>query len=414
MRLAIVSFSLALLFITPAQAADLGGRFKLDAIGYDAGPDTPEAGLDFERSNELAAQLRLEWRHNVSPWDIDVAWQFDSRHGSAVEKDYAMAASYPFLSYSADDNGYWDMTDDLVDGGATYTTQRLDRLNVSYTATAFVIRLGRQALTWGSGLVFHPLDLVNPFQPVATDTAYKRGTDMAYGQWLMDDGSDIQFVVVPHKTRNSIDPNAGKATQAVFANLVGDVLQWTVLLAKDRSDTVMGIGASGSLAGAAWNMEAVPTRLDGGGTRTSALLNITQADTFLNRNITMFAELYRNGFGEKSSDYTLVQLNSDLVTRLERGQQFVTGRDYVSLGATYEWTALLQVMPTYIVNLQDHSSLLDVQLSYSLSNDVLLKGGIRLAFGDQGSEFGGLELAPLSNVYLAKADQAFARLEMYF
>jgi hypothetical protein len=237
---------------------------------------------------------------------------------------------------------------------------------------------------------------------------------MAYGQWLMDDGSDIQFVVVPHKTRNSIDPNAGKATQAVFANLVGDVLQWTVLLAKDRSDTVMGIGASGSLAGAAWNMEAVPTRLDGGGTRTSALLNITQADTFLNRNITMFAELYRNGFGEKSSDYTLVQLNSDLVTRLERGQQFVTGRDYVSLGATYEWTALLQVMPTYIVNLQDHSSLLDVQLSYSLSNDVLLKGGIRLAFGDQGSEFGGLELAPLSNVYLAKADQAFARLEMYF
>lgn len=414
MRTTVPTLLFALLFAMSAQAADVGGRFKLDAIGYDAGANTPEAALDFKRSNELGTQLRLEWQRNFSPWNIEVAWQFESRHGSAVEKDYAIAAAYPLLSYNTDDNSYWDMSDDLVDGGATYTTQRLDRLNMSYTAPAYVIRLGRQALTWGSGLVFHPLDLVNPFQPVATDTAYKRGTDMAYGQWLMNDGSDIQFVVVPHKMRDSNDPDAGKPTQAVFANLVGDNFQWTILLARDRSDSVLGIGTSGSLGGAVWNLEAVPTRLDSGDTRTSALLNISQADTFLNRNITMFAELYHNGFGETGSDYTLVQLNSDLVARLERGQQFVTGSDYLSLGATYEWTPLLQLMPTYIANLHDHSGLLDIQLSYSMSNNVLIKGGMRMAVGDQGSEFGGLELAPFSNVYLARADQAFVRLEMYF
>jgi hypothetical protein len=415
MRVTIAAFmSCALMFVTSARAAEVGGRLKVDGIGYDAGPDTPEAALGYESSNELAAQLRLEVHQNLSSWNIETAWQFDGRHGSAVEKDYAIATSFPLLSNSNYDDSYWDLTDDLVDGGATYTSQRLDRLNVSYTAPAYVIRVGRQALTWGSGLVFHPLDLVNPFQPVATDTAYKRGTDMAYGQWLMDDGSDIQFVVVPHKKRNSIDPNAGKATQAIFANLVSDTLQWTVLLARDRNDTVLGIGTSGSLGGAAWNLEMAPTHLDSGGTKTSALLNITQADTVLDRNITMFAELYHNGFGETGSDYTLVQLNSDLVARLERGQQFVTGKDYLSLGVTYEWTPLLQLMPTYIANLHDQSGLLDIQLSYSMSNDVLLKGGIRLAVGDQGSEFGGLELTPLSNTYLAKADQAFIRLETYF
>lgn len=404
----------ALLFAASAQAADIGGRIKLDAMTYHAGPDTPEAALGFENSNELAAQLRLELNQDFSPWKFAAAWQLDARHGSAVQRDHAMAASYPALADNSDDESYWDLTNTLADSGIHQSTQRLDRLNLSYTGTAFVARVGRQALTWGSGLVFHPMDLINPFRPVATDTAYKRGTDMAYGQWLLDDGSDIQLVIVPHKRRDSPDPDADKATQAVFANLMGDSLQWTVLLAKDRADTVFGIGATGALGGAAWNAEVIPTRLDGGGTKTSALLNISQAGTFFQRNITTFAELYHNGFGETGRDYTLAQLRSDLLARLQRGQQFVTGRDYLSLGATWEWTPLLQLLPTLMVNVHDHSALYDIQLSRSLTNDISLKAGLRIATGGKGSEFGGLETAPASTLYLAQPSQVFVRLEVYF
>ncbi len=41
------------------------------------------------------------------------------------------------------------------------------------------------------------MDLFDPFAPDATDTEYKPGTDMLYGQYLFDDGSDLQAVIVP-------------------------------------------------------------------------------------------------------------------------------------------------------------------------------------------------------------------------
>jgi hypothetical protein len=309
---------LALLFSSSVQAADLSGRLKLDALGYNAGADSPEAALSYEKNSEVAGQLRLGVSQQLQQWKFEGAWQLDARHGSAVQRDHAIATAYPALAGSSTDTSYWDLKDTITDSNNTIINQRLDRLNLSYSNNALVMRLGRQALTWGSGLVFHPMDLVNPFQPVATDTVYKRGTDMAYLQWLLADGSDIQLVGVPHKTRDTQDPDGNKSTQALFANIVGDTLQWNFLLAKDRADSVLGIGASGPWGGAVWNLELIPTYLERHATRTSALMNLSYADTFMQRNITTFAEYYHNGFGESGSDYSLADLNADLLLRLQR------------------------------------------------------------------------------------------------
>jgi hypothetical protein len=404
----------ALVLSSAVHAADFSGRIKLDAIGSDAGPNTAEAALGYERSSELAGQLRLELNQRWQQWKARVAWQLDARHGSTVERDHALATAYPNLTDTNTDTGYWDLEDTITDSNHTYNSQRLDRLNLSYSNNVLAIRLGRQALTWGSGLVYHPMDLVNPFQPAATDTAYKRGTDMAYLQWLLSDGSDIQLVAVPHKTRDTNDPNGNKPTTAVFANIVGETLQWNLLLAKDRADNVLGIGASGPWGGAVWNLEVIPTYLERHTTRTSALMNLSYASTFLNRNITTFVEYYHNGFGEAGSDYSQADLNADLLLRLRRGQLFVTGRDYLSAGATWEWTPLLQLLPTLIFNLQDHSSLFDLQLNRSLSNNTNLKAGLRLAIGGRGSEFSGLETSEGSGLHLARPNQVFVRVETYF
>jgi hypothetical protein len=406
--------SLVLLLSAPAQAAGIGGRVKLDALGYDAGADSAEAALGYRHSSELAGQLRLSLSQQRQRWQFQIAWQLDVRHGSAVAREHALAGTYPALADTGTDTSYWDLEHTSTDSESNAISQRLDRLNLAYSSSALVVRLGRQALTWGSGLVFHPMDLVNPFQPVSTDTAYKRGTDMAYVQWLLADGSDIQLVGVPHKVRDTQDPDGDKATTALFANLVGATLQWNLLLARDRADSVLGLGVSGPWGGAVWNLEVVPTYLERNTTRTSVLMNLSRAGTFLQRNVTTFVEYYHNGFGESGSEYDLASLNTDLLIRLQRGQQFVTGRDYLSAGATWEWTPLLQLLPTLILNLQDHSSLFDLQLNYSLGNDTALKAGLRLAAGGRGSEFGGLETSTGSGLYLAGADQVFVRLESYF
>ncbi len=405
---------LVLLLCSSVRAAEFSGRFKLDGLAYDAGTQTPEASLDYKNTNKVAGQLRLTLDQQIQQWKFQVAWQLDARHGSAVERDNALASAYPALVADNTDNSYWDLERNISYNNSTQSNQRVDRLNVSYSRDALVIRLGRQALTWGNGLVFHPMDLVNPFQPVATDTAYKRGTDMVYAQWLMQDGSDIQWVSVPHKQRNSSDPDASKPTNAMFANLIGETLQWNFLLAQDRADSVLGISVSGALGGAAWNLEVIPTYLESHATRTSALMNISQAGTLMSRNITVFAEIYHNGFGESEKNYSLADLNSDLLLRLQRGQQFVSGRDYLATGVTWEWTPLLQLLPTIIFNLQDHSSLCDLQLDRSLGNDTNLKAGLRFVSGGRGSEFGGLETVTGSGLYLAKVNQAFVRLETYF
>ena len=404
------------LFLLPAwaQAMDISGRIKLDANRYDAGPGTVEALVGQQTSSDLSGQFRLELQQTLSAWQFDAAWQLDARHGSSVKKDSALTTLVPQLNSLQADYSYWDLDSPLTDNNATQSHQRIDRLSATYSQTDYVIRLGRQALTWGSGQVFHPLDLVNPFQPVATDTAYKRGTDMAYAQWLFENGSDLQFAYVPHRNRNTLDPDGNKDTTALYANLVSTQLQWNLLLAQDYADTVAGLNVSGPLAGTVWNLAIVPTRLESGTTYTSALANITLATTFLDRNLNSFAEFYHNGFGESGRDYSLTGLNPELLLRLQRGQVFVTGRDYLSVGATWDMTPLLQLIPTLIYNLRDHSSLFDTQLSYSLSNNVSLKAGLRLVFGGQGTEFGGLRYLPGSPLYLAQSNQGFIRLDAYF
>ena len=314
MRLA--AAAIVLLLAAPAHGTGLGGRIKLDAIGYRAAGNSLDAALGHQTSGELATQLRLNFTRDRGPWTLDAAWQIDARHGSAVARDSDIAASYPSAVFNGADDSYLDLDDTLVDRSATRASQRLDRLSLAYARGAFVTRIGRQALTWGSGAVFHPMDLVNPFQPVATDTAYKRGTDMAYGQWLMEDGSDVQLAVVPHRRDNAAGPDSGKATFAAFANITGQLVQWSLLLASDRSDSVLGVGASGALGGAVWNAEVIPTWTVSAGTRTSALANLSYATTLLERNTTLFVELYHNGFGESGSDYTATDLGPDLAARL--------------------------------------------------------------------------------------------------
>jgi hypothetical protein len=410
----IVLLFLVLLATTSARAVGFAGRFKLDANYYDAGADTPEAAVGYQTSSDLTAQLRLELNQGFGPWDFEAAWELEARHGSAVKREAAVAAAFPSSNINVGENNYWDLEDELVDSNSTQSSHRLDRLSLAYTQPEYVVRVGRQALTWGTGLVFHPMDLVNPFEPVANDTAYKRGTDMAYGQWLLPDGSDIQLALVPHKQRDVTDPDADKGTYALYANLAGASLQWNLLLAQDRADTVLGVGASGPLGGAVWNLELIPTYLQNDSIKTSALVNISYSGTLLNRNITSFAEYYHNGFGEPDSGYSVTQLSPDLLVRLQRGQLFVTARDYLTLGTTWEWTPLLQLIPTLIFNLRDQSALFDTQINWSLSDDTALKAGLRLPFGARGTEFGGLELVPDAQLYLARSTQAFVRLEAYF
>ena len=355
---------------------------------------------------------RLTWTPHEGAWNFDFAYTLSFDMGDTPRFAAIMdkLPLYPPVPPAT----WWNLTNTFVSQPRFTATQKIDRLSVGYTSGPIVIRAGRQALTWGAGLVFKPMDLFDPFAPDATDIEYKPGTDMLYGQYLFDDGSDLQAVIVPRPPRRGGGLTFDASSFALrFHTQIGD-MQTTWLIARDHGDMVAGLGINGSLGEATWNAEAIPTFVNGGGTYVSAVANISDAGKLWDRDITYFAEYYRNGFGLSAKHYALLSLPPPLIDRLLRGQVFDTGRDYVAVGARYQWTPLLEIDPTLIANLNDTSFYAIGEATYSLSDNLNLVVGARVPIGPNGSEFGGIPVLSHVPVYLEQPQRFYIQLRRYF
>ena len=289
----------------------------------------------------------------------------------------------------------------------------IDRLSLAYSAPDFVIRIGRQALSWGSGLVFRPMDLFDPFSPVATDTEFKPGTDMLYAQYLFADGSDLQVIAVPRGTRFDAAPDANESSFAMHYHGTVAGLETTALLARDHGDWTGALGLTGPLAGATWNAEILPTAVRNGPIAVSALANVSDAITLFDRNATPFGEYFHNGFGV-TGPASFATLPDDLRDRLSRGQLFNLRRDYLAAGVTLEYSPLVTLSPTFIADLNDGSLYLLGAATWSLADNLTLVAGAEAPLGARGSEFGGLPLAPGSPVLLSPPSQLYLQIRRYF
>jgi hypothetical protein len=396
-----------------AQAADpsnaLHGRIELQDAGLFGRDDGVDAALGAKDRNDALANVRLTWEPTWDRWSLQLHYVIDVEDGPNVALARAETGLVP-----APPSTWLNLTGTLVDRGELVGRQGLDRLAVAYSAPDFVVRVGRQALTWGSGMVFRPMDLFDPFSPSATDTEYKPGTDMLYVQRLFADGSDLQFIVVPRPARRGgpVTTDASSLALHLHTTLLGHQTTW--LLARDHGDWVTGLGVNGALAGASWNVEVVPTVLGRGGTRVSALANISDATTLFGRNATVFAEYFHNGFGVARGRYDLADLPRDLVDRLSRGQLFNTRQDYLAGGLTLEVTPLLNLSPTLIADLDDGSVFALLAATYSFGDNLTLAGGVQAPIGPSKTEFGGLPLAPASALVLAPPGQIYLQLRRYF
>jgi hypothetical protein len=392
-----------------AEPGAIHGRFELQDAGLFAPSDSIYAAVGARDGNDLLTNLRLTWEPTWERWSLSLHDLVTVEDGVNVRLEHAEAALLP-----APPATWFNLTQTFTDHGQILGTQRIDRLAVTYTAPNFVFRIGRQALTWGSGLVFRPMDLFDPFSPSATDTEYKPGTDMLYTQWLYSDGSDLQLIVVPRPDRAGMPPSADASSAALHFHTVMFGQQITWLLARDHGDWVGAMGVNGVLGGATWNVELVPTVINDGPTRTSALGNVSDALTLVGRNATVFLEYFHNGFGVGSGNFTLTSLPADLADRLARGQLFDTRRDYLAAGLTLEVNPLLNVSPTLIVDLDDGSLFALVAATYSLSDNLNLIGGVQFPAGPAGTEFGGMSLAPGSRTLLSPATQIYLQIRKYF
>lgn len=406
-----MAFLLALV-AAPALAQtdnNLHGRLELQDAGQFADAGTVQAALGGGAANEALGNLRITWEPTWGAWSLQVHDLISAEDGPNV------ALAHLEQGLIREPPATWlDLTDTFERHGALVARQSIDRLAVTYTTPQWVVRVGRQAITWGSGLVFRPMDLFDPFSPSATDTEYKPGVDMLYVQRLFSDGSDLQLIAAPRPYRPGQAPSMNASSFALHYHAVFFGHATTLLAARDHGDWVAGVGVNGALGGATWNVEVVPTFERAGKTRVSGVANVSDAVTLAGRNATLFAEYFHNGFGASGQRFDLADLPPDLVGRLARGQVFNLRRDYLAGGMTLEVTPLLTVSPTLIAGLDDASAFALASASYSLADNLVLNAGVQLPIGPQGSEYGGLPLSPTNPTRLAAPKQVYLQLRRYF
>ncbi|MEQ8486286.1 MAG: hypothetical protein RIB46_18145 [Pseudomonadales bacterium] len=374
-----------------AAAVDVSARVKwFGTLAW-----LPEEDVQRQQSGTPAFDdnfdLRLMVRHQVGPLTLLADHATTLVRGDAVSG--AVAGGTPLDQVAAsDDARLVDLTWTLSDGGRHRLQQRFDRLALAYRSGPWAVTAGRQAVSWGNGLVFQPLDLFNPFSPTAVDQDYKAGDDLLLVERALTGGGSMQLLVVGRRDedgRRSADAASAAAKWHAFVG-PGEL---ELMAGRHYEDRVLGAAGRLPLGGALLRSDVLATRLAGGGWKLSGIVNIDYSTLLGGRNLYLFAEYFHNGFGVRRLPDTAAGYPEALAERLQRGELFSLMRDYVAGGGSLEWHPLWTQSLTLIGNLDDGSLLLQTQLSHEPDDHQRLELGLLAPLGRAGDEFGGVPVA---------------------
>ena len=412
--------ALYLLLALPAAAQvteyEFGGHVKTRLL-FDSFPGdsifTAQIGAT---ATDIESDLRLNFSVNRGRWGFDSAWQLFAGYGDRIEFGSAVPPSLQplFGGLPNDDRRLFDLTAVIEEDGKFAALHRLDRVSFGYTGDRTVVRAGRQAITWGNGLIFSPLDIVNPFDPTAVDTEYKAGDDMLYTQYLRGNGHDVQAAIVFRRDPLSGDHESDQGTIAIKYHGLTPTAEYDLLIAEHFDETTIGLGGNVSIGGAVLRGDVLVSDADAG-TTTQVVANLSYSWVWAGKNVSGVVEYYFNGFGIAGGEYDAQALlqHPDLAARLARGEVFTLGRNYLAGGVTVEMTPLWMLTPNIFFNADDRSALLQIVTTNNLSENLEFLGALNVPLGPTGSEFGGIELQTAGE-YAATDFSIFAQLAWYF
>ncbi len=410
-RLVIAALTLAAL-PAHAEAPSINGHIKARSTVATFPEDSLFRELTGAEILDLASDLRLNLDWRSGRWKLEAAGQLFLLHGDSIEFTRSLPVEVEALAPRLPDDRrrYFDLSETLSDAGKTATVARFDRLAIGWTGDRAVVRFGRQALSWGNGLFYAPMDLVNPFDPATIDTEFKAGDDMLYTQYLFDNDSDVQAAIVGRRNPLTGERSRSQATAAVKYHGFAGETEFDLLIADHYEDPVLGLGLSKSIGGAVWRGDVVVTETDAR-TVTNVVTNLSYSWIAFERNMTGNIEYYYNGFGQ-SGDYDFTN-DPDLFIRLARGDLFTIGRHYLATSVGIEVTPLWLFTPLMLANLGDPSGLVQLNVQGNLGDNAIFLGTVSLPLGGSGTEFGGIP-SGLPDRFLSQGPGLFAQLAWYF
>ena len=341
--------------------------------------------------------------------------------GGGTRKDGEdLKAIYPtffpegLFSPPSDKRRFFDLTAPLHEERGSFSYHRLDRAMVSFTPSWGEVRLGRQAVTWGHGFTFNPMDLFNPFAPTDLERDYKAGDDLALIR-LPAGEMDLTLIYVARRGPDTGDAGWDENSLGAKLHFYSGNTETDLMMARHYDDLVAGFGAAGALGDAAWRCDLTATFLKdsdrGRSAYLSGILNLDRSWIWLNKNWYGYVELYYNGLSRGS--YTDQLTDPAVSDRLARGELFAMGRWYASASLNLEVHPLVNAYLTPIVNLDDGSGMVLPRLVYDWSDNVRLTLTASLSWGGADTEYGGYTI-PDTGYASTPEDALSVRMTWYF
>ncbi|NOY81463.1 MAG: hypothetical protein GXP31_10720 [Kiritimatiellaeota bacterium] len=414
-RLQSVLPAVALLYTAGASGTDFGKNSRLDVSGYvkeyshvTQSPVADSLGRDRTEALHLGRtrlRLRLTPTSNLT---VTAAWEllWSSRSLEAAGSVYRAGESAAAPA-RAD-----DLHRRIATRGRSALYQDLDRLALQWHGPAADIVLGRQAISFGSGRVFNPTDILTPFGFTDVDKEEKPGVDALRLTLPLASLADADLIYVAGR-RFDIE-NSGPVAR-LRANWAGT--DAAVLAAFFRQDLIVGVDLAGSLFGAGWWFEtaatwpadsADPLRKDDPYWRLS-----TGVDRQLTEALYGFVEYDFISFGATGSGGFPDVLREPAVNR---GLVTTLGRHYLTLGFRRQFHPLLWAAVDCLANLSDPSALFSTRFEWSLGDEAVLAVGAYLPAGrrPRPPPVGPPSIANWHDEFGAYPRSVFLQLRLYF
>jgi hypothetical protein len=241
---------------------------------------------------------------------------------------------------------------------------RVDRLSARYTVGPATLTAGRQPVSFGAGLAFTPLDLVNPFTPAVIDQEYKPGVDALRADLYQ--GMSSLTVVGAWAGDLSL---RGTVLAAYGQTTVG-VTDLGLFVGSVRGDAVVGTSVVSSVGAVGVHSDVALTLPEEGGDPfvrgVAGSVWRPAADT------TLTGELYLQTLGAADpADYLSVATDP----RFGRGELWLFGRAYGALSVAQQLTPLISGSAALIANIEDGSAFVAPSLSWNASDNTVVAAG---------------------------------------
>jgi hypothetical protein len=395
-------------------AWELRGHVKPQALVTDIPANSLLQDLTEDPSRDIGIDARVNLGDAADNWSWQADYQFLAQQGDQTE--LSQQSGFPGFAPKPipdDERRVFDLTHRSSPRDDRVVAHRIDRLYLGYTTERSVFKIGRQAVSWGNGLIYNPVDFFNPFDPAAIDTEYKTGDDMLYSQYLFDSGDDLQAVWVGRRNDDGKVTNEVSSIAAKY-HLFSGTREMDLLAARHYGEDILAVGGSIDIGGAVWRGDLMLTDSGDEGV-TSAVLSWSYSLVAWQKNTSAIVEYFHNGFGIDDGNYDPEALaaNPGLTARLQRGELFTLAQNYLGAAVTVELSPLWILTTSLFDNLDDNSLLLQLSSRHDLEQDLQLLLALNLPQGDDGSEFGGIDPG-IDGRPLAYGASAFAQLGWYF